>query len=179
MRASVHNLKDCLVRVSRSFFNSVDWEGVISGWRIVRIRCTVDPICFGSGVEAPRAWMPRRVKTRHTLSLRPLESARRQVDRPSRNWATSWVSGRLPCGKKGCQMNSQRQVEIMCSTFRIRRKSATGDGSIGVPTKASLSLHSSLWTASRFCMTNASWMSSRSSNYEVERISTHRHDVVW
>ena len=40
-------------------------------------------------------------------------------------------------------MELQRQVEMMCSTFRILRKSKTGEDKIGVAAKVGFSLHSS------------------------------------
>ena len=49
-------------------------------------------------------------------------------------------------------MVSHRQDEIMCSAFRILRKSETGDCQMGVEPKTGLSSHSSSWTTSGSCV---------------------------
>ena len=90
LRAAAQSVAEFEMRERRSFASSVDSEGGISGWRLVRIRCTVDSIWLGSVVVGRlRALLPRRVRTRHTLSLRPPE-AESEVDNASRNWLTLW-----------------------------------------------------------------------------------------
>ncbi len=138
-RAAAQRAAELAKRVVRSFLREAESEVEIKGWRVERMCWTEESSC--SGVWLPRVRMPRRVRTLQTLSLRPPE-AERDVEMSSRTWLTAWWFGRLSCGK-GCQMESQRQVEMMCSTFRSLRNSETGDGQMGVAAKTGLSLHSS------------------------------------
>lgn len=90
LRAAAQSVAALEMREWRSCLNAAVSDGGVRGWSIVKIRCTVDSVRFGSVADwRLRALIPRRVRTRQTLSLRPPE-AESDVDTASRNWLTPW-----------------------------------------------------------------------------------------
>ena len=90
LRAAAQRVAALEMRERSSCLNAAVSDGGVRGWRIVRIRCTVDSVRFGSVADwRLRALIPLRVRTRQTLSLRPPE-AESDVDTASKNWLTPW-----------------------------------------------------------------------------------------